>query len=70
MASLGRVDVALLPVSGTYVMTAAEAVAACNVIRPALAIPMHYGSIVGTAADAEAFKQSAPCRVEILQPES
>ena len=70
MASLGRVDVALLPVSGTYVMTAAEAVTACNAIRPTLAIPMHYGSIVGTVADADAFKKSAPCRVEILQPES
>ena len=70
MASLGRVDVALLPVSGTYVMTAAEAVAACNAIRPTLAIPMHYGSIVGTVADADAFRKSALCRVEILQPES
>jgi L-ascorbate metabolism protein UlaG (beta-lactamase superfamily) len=70
MAALGSVDVALVPVSGTYVMTAAEAGTACNAIRPTLAIPMHYGSIVGTAADAEAFKKSAPCRVEILQPES
>jgi L-ascorbate metabolism protein UlaG (beta-lactamase superfamily) len=70
MASLGRVDVALLPVSGTYVMTAAEAVTACNAIRPTLAIPMHYGSIVGTVADADAFRKSAPCRVEILQTES
>jgi len=70
MAALGSVDVALVPVSGTYVMTAAEAVTACNAIRPTLAIPMHYGSIVGTAADAEAFKKSAHCRVEILQPES
>jgi L-ascorbate metabolism protein UlaG (beta-lactamase superfamily) len=69
MASLGSVDVALVPVSGTYVMTAAEAVTACSAIRPTLAIPMHYGSIVGTAADAEAFKKSAPCRVEILRPE-
>ncbi len=69
MASLGSVDVALVPVSGTYVMTAAEAVTACGAIRPTLAIPMHYGSIVGTAADAEAFKKSAHCRVEILQPE-
>ena len=69
MARAKGVDIALLPVSGTYVMTAAEAVTACNTIRPTLAIPMHYGSIVGTAADAEAFKKSAPCRVEILRPE-
>ena len=68
MASLGSVDVALVPVSGTYVMTAAEAVTACNAIRPTLAIPMHYGSIVGTAADAEAFKKSASCRRRPVPP--
>ena len=68
MASLGRVDVALVPVSGTYVMTAAEAVTACNNIRPTLAIPMHYGAIVGSPADAERFRSGAPCRVEVLVP--
>ena len=50
-----EVDVALLPVSGTYVMTAAEAVEAANAMKPKVAIPMHYGEIVGTAKDAEAF---------------
>jgi L-ascorbate metabolism protein UlaG (beta-lactamase superfamily) len=70
MAGVTGVDVALLPVSGTYVMTAAEAIAACNRIRPTVAIPMHYGSIVGSAADAEAFRQGAPCRVEVLTPAS
>jgi L-ascorbate metabolism protein UlaG (beta-lactamase superfamily) len=69
MAKAAGVDVALLPVSGTYVMTASEAVKACDAIRPKLAIPMHYGSIVGTAADAEVFKKGATCRVEILKPE-
>lgn len=69
MAALKGVDVALLPVSGTYVMTAAEAAKACAVIQPKLAIPMHYGAIVGSAADAEAFRKSVTCRVEILQPE-
>lgn len=52
-------DVALVPVSGTYVMTAAEAARAVNEkIKPKkLAIPMHYGSIVGSERDAETFKQ-------------
>ncbi len=70
MAKVAGVDVALLPVSGTYVMTAAEAINACLAIRPKLAIPMHYGAIVGSAADAEAFKKGAACRVEILKPEA
>jgi len=68
MAAAAGVDVALLPVSGTYVMTADEAAAACRAIGPKLAIPMHYGAIVGEAADAERFRQQAPCRVEILAP--
>nr|HID59062.1 MBL fold metallo-hydrolase [Desulfobacterales bacterium] len=49
-------DIALLPVSGTYVMTAEEAVEAVKVIKPKIAIPMHYGAIVGTAKDAKRFK--------------
>lgn len=64
-----RTDVALLPVSGTYVMTADEAVEAARMIKPALAIPMHFGTLVGSEADAERFKSSAPCPVEILKPE-
>jgi L-ascorbate metabolism protein UlaG (beta-lactamase superfamily) len=69
MTKAGGVDVALLPVSGTYVMTAAEAGKACQAIRPKLAIPMHYGAIVGGAEDAEAFRKGVTCRVEILQAE-
>ena len=69
MAGAKGVDVALLPVSGTYVMTAQEAAKACDTIQPKLAIPMHYGAIVGTAADAEAFRKAVTCRVEILTPE-
>ncbi|MGC8782657.1 MAG: MBL fold metallo-hydrolase, partial [Anaerolineae bacterium] len=51
-----RCDVALLPVSGTYVMTAVEAAAAAADIKPAVAVPMHYGDIVGGNADVERFK--------------
>ncbi len=64
-----RTDVALLPVSGTYVMTAEEAAKAAGMIGPKLAIPMHYGAIVGSERDAERFKQLAPCPVQILKPE-
>ena len=49
------VDVALLPVSGTYVMTAEEAVEAAKMIKPKLAIPMHYDAIVGSSDDAQRF---------------
>ncbi len=65
------VDVALLPVSGTYVMTPAEAVEAARAIAPKIAVPMHYGAIVGSEADARTFRDGATafCRVEILTPE-
>jgi L-ascorbate metabolism protein UlaG (beta-lactamase superfamily) len=59
-------DVAFLPVSGTYVMTAEEAAQAVDKIKPKIAIPMHYGSIVGSKADAEKFKRLARCDVKIL----
>ena len=51
----GNKFVALLPVSGTYVMTADEAVEVADVLHPDVAIPMHYGSIVGSIEDARRF---------------
>ena len=66
MAYLKNIDIALLPVSGTYVMTAEEAADAANRIMPKVAVPMHYGTIVGTKADAEKFKKLCKCKVEIL----
>jgi L-ascorbate metabolism protein UlaG (beta-lactamase superfamily) len=59
-------DIALLPVSGTYTMTAPEAAEAAGVLKPALAIPMHYGVVAGSASDAETFKKLAPVPVAIL----
>jgi L-ascorbate metabolism protein UlaG (beta-lactamase superfamily) len=61
-----RADVALLPVSGTYVMTAEEAVTAALDIGPSVAIPMHYGSIVGTAADVQRFAEGLKGKIEVV----
>jgi len=47
--------IALLPVGGRYTMTAEEAAEAAKLIKPTLAIPIHYGGLVGTTADAEEF---------------
>jgi L-ascorbate metabolism protein UlaG (beta-lactamase superfamily) len=53
-----EVDVALLPVSGTYVMTADEAIEAANTrVKAKTCIPMHYESICGTIEDAKRFEQ-------------
>lgn len=60
------VDIALLPVSGTYVMTADQAVEAALAINPKLAIPMHYGAIVGSDHDAITFKKALEGKIEVL----
>jgi L-ascorbate metabolism protein UlaG (beta-lactamase superfamily) len=60
-------DIALLPVSGTYVMTAEEAAEAAKVINPKIAVPMHYAAIVGSDADAKEFKSLVKnCEVDII----
>jgi L-ascorbate metabolism protein UlaG (beta-lactamase superfamily) len=64
-----RPDIALIPVSGTYVMTVDEALEATSRIKPKIAIPMHWGAIVGSSSDAQKFKEKAPVRVEILEVE-
>ena len=64
-----KADIALLPVSGTYVMTPDEATKAVMKLEPKLAIPMHYGTIVGSEMDAQRFKDLAPCDVQILERE-
>ena len=60
------VDVALLPVSGTYVMSAEEAATAAGILNPKVAVPMHYGTIIGTENDARQFqRRCAPLTVKI-----
>ena len=62
-----RADIVLLPVSGIYVMGPEEAAKAADLIKAGVAIPMHYGSIVGSDDDARRFAELANCRVEILR---
>jgi L-ascorbate metabolism protein UlaG (beta-lactamase superfamily) len=70
MDQVAGVDVALLAVSGVYVMTAVEAAEAARRIGPRVAVPMHWGELVGTREDAEAFAAAAPVEVTILERRS
>jgi L-ascorbate metabolism protein UlaG (beta-lactamase superfamily) len=64
-----RADVAFLPIGGTYTMEASEAAGLARTIAPQVAVPMHYGFVVGSPSDAERFRdEAAPVRVEILTP--
>lgn len=66
MKTFKNIDIALLPVSGTYVMTADEAVQAALDIKPKIAIPMHYGSIVGDKNDAKRFAERLKGKIEVM----
>ena len=72
MRQVRPIDVAMLPVSGTYVMTPAEAATAVEMIQPKLVIPMHWGSIVGSRRDAEQFEAtvSGKADVSIMEKEA
>lgn len=50
-----KTDVAFLPVGGTYTMDAKEAASAANVIKPKVAVPVHFGDVCGTTQDARTF---------------
>ncbi|MBC7237457.1 MAG: MBL fold metallo-hydrolase [Chloroflexi bacterium] len=50
-------DIALLPVGGTYTMDAEEAAEAVERVKPQIAVPMHWGGIVGTREDVERFQR-------------
>jgi L-ascorbate metabolism protein UlaG (beta-lactamase superfamily) len=60
-------DVALLPVSGKYVMTAEEAAEAARTIGPQVVVPMHFGSGIGTAGDGKSFSELYDGKVVVLE---
>ena len=59
-----KCNVAFVPVAGTYTMNAKEAAELINEIQPQIAIPIHYGSIVGTKQDAIDFKNLLNTNIE------
>jgi L-ascorbate metabolism protein UlaG (beta-lactamase superfamily) len=61
-----KADIAFLPVGGTYTMDYRQAAEAAREIRPQVAIPMHYGSVVESAEDAHKFAELVGERALIL----
>lgn len=57
MGRLKKIDLAFLPISGTFVMTLEEAIKAARLIKPKLVIPMHFGKLLGSVLDANRFAQ-------------
>ena len=61
-----KCDIALVPIGGTYTMDAKKAAELVNTLRPNVAIPVHYGSIVGKPSDGDVFVEHVkdPIKVE------
>ena len=60
MKRLTDIDVAFLPAGGTYTMDWKEAAAAADSFKPVIAVPVHWGEIVGSKKDAEKFAENYP----------
>ena len=60
-------DVALVPIGGTYTMDALQAAAFVNDLKPQVAVPIHFGCLVGTAADAETFAQHVNPSIDVVR---
>jgi L-ascorbate metabolism protein UlaG (beta-lactamase superfamily) len=61
MKNLENIDIAMIPIGGTYTMNAGEAAKAVSIIKPKIAIPMHYGTVqgIGDKSDADTFAKLA-----------
>jgi L-ascorbate metabolism protein UlaG (beta-lactamase superfamily) len=62
-----KADIAIMSSGGTYTMTAAEAASAVLDVGAKIAIPIHWGDIVGSLDDALEFKRLAGCDVRLLK---
>lgn len=64
-----KTDVAFVPIGGTYTMDVDEAAGFVKAFAPKLAVPFHYGFVVGSAGDGERFRAaSSPIPVELMEP--
>ena len=68
MKALEDIDIALLPIGGTYTMNADQAAEAVSKFNPKRAIPYHWGDIIGSEKDARRFAEKAECEVTIFRP--
>ncbi len=60
------IDVALLPIGGTYTMNVDEAAEAAGMIQPREVIPMHYDTFPNIAADPQAFARKVPSNIAVV----
>ena len=61
-----RCDIAMVPIGGTYTMDAKKAAELINEMRPEIAIPTHYGELVGKPSDGEVFAENVKEPVKVV----
>ena len=62
-----KCDIAMVPVGGTYTTTAEEAAQLVNRIRPAIAVPTHFGAVTGTKEDGTTFARFVDPEIQVVQ---
>lgn len=62
-----RADIVMVPIGGSFTMDAHQAAELVNKIQPAVAIPIHYGSIVGSPHDADVFASEVNSRIRVVK---
>ena len=62
-----KCDIAMVPAGGTYTFDAKHAAKFVNKLRPAVAIPTHYGDIVGSLSDFDDFASRVDGGIEVIR---
>jgi L-ascorbate metabolism protein UlaG (beta-lactamase superfamily) len=60
-------DIAMIPIGGTYTMDTKRAAELINTIKPEVAIPTHYGTVVGKPSDAKTFTDLVKPPVKVVE---
>lgn len=60
-------DIILVPVGGTYTMNALEAADLVNEIKPKIAIPTHYGTLVGEEKFGDEFASYVNKKIKVIK---
>jgi len=66
MEALKKIDVAFLPISGTFVMTLEEAIKAAEILEPDVVIPMHFGKLLGSVSEAHRFQNLLKDKLKVM----
>ena len=61
-----KCDIALIPAGGNFTTDALQAAELANTIRPKYAIPIHYGTVVGSPSDGEKFRKAVDNGIEVV----